>query len=314
MLKRKLQVFVSSTFIDLKEERQSTVEAILNAGHIPAGMELFTAGDESQWNIIKRWIEESDVYMLILGGRYGSIEDISKKSYTHLEYEYAIELGKPFFAIVISDKALDEKVNKEGKKVLELDNQRGLKDFKKVVTSNMCAFWDDLKDIKLNVNDSIRDIEYRYADSLKGWVKADDTHLGASLEELARLSKENNELKSQLAFQNNNEEIKMIDFLKATKLSNTYKTNTANYTVETLFDLFMGIAYEIHFDPDREQDNNMDDINRLKRHDLLLSAGLPYTLSDKGKSLYSYVEVENIERQEKPIILPEHPFIGAPSY
>jgi len=252
--------------------------------------------------------------MLILGGRYGSIEDISKKSYTHLEYEYAIELGKPFFAIVISDKALDEKVNKEGKKVLELDNQRGLKDFKKVVTSNMCAFWDDLKDIKLNVNDSIRDIEYRYADSLKGWVKADDTHLGASLEELARLSKENNELKSQLAFQNNNEEIKMIDFLKATKLSNTYKTNTANYTVETLFDLFMGIAYEIHFDPDREQDNNMDDINRLKRHDLLLSAGLPYTLSDKGKSLYSYVEVENIERQEKPIILPEHPFIGAPSY
>jgi hypothetical protein len=77
MQKRKLQVFVSSTFIDLKEERQSAVEAILNAGHIPAGMELFKAGDESQWNIIKDWIEESDVYMLILGGRYGSIESKS---------------------------------------------------------------------------------------------------------------------------------------------------------------------------------------------------------------------------------------------
>lgn len=44
----------------------------------------------------KNWIEESDVYMLILGGRYGSIEPKSGKSYTQLEYEYALELGKPF--------------------------------------------------------------------------------------------------------------------------------------------------------------------------------------------------------------------------
>lgn len=38
MPKKKLQVFVSSTYVDLKEERQAAVEAILNAGHIPAGM------------------------------------------------------------------------------------------------------------------------------------------------------------------------------------------------------------------------------------------------------------------------------------
>jgi hypothetical protein len=88
--KKKLQVFVSSTYIDLKEERQAAVEAILTAGHIPAGMELFTAGDQSQMQVIKRWIDESDVFLLILGGRYGSIEPQSQKSYIHLEYEYAI--------------------------------------------------------------------------------------------------------------------------------------------------------------------------------------------------------------------------------
>ncbi|WP_210422467.1 DUF4062 domain-containing protein [Spirosoma sp. KCTC 42546] len=38
--RRKLQVFVSSTYTDLKEERQAAVEAILTARHIPAGMEL----------------------------------------------------------------------------------------------------------------------------------------------------------------------------------------------------------------------------------------------------------------------------------
>ena len=198
MQKRKLQVFVSSTYLDLREERQTAVQAILNAGHIPAGMELFTSGDESQWTIIKRWIEESDVYMLLLGGRYGSIETKSGKSYTHLEYDYAVELGKPLFAIVTSDKAIDEKVSKVGKNVLELDNPQGLKDFKRVVVSNMCAFWDDLKDIKLNINDSIRDIEYRYADNLKGWVKADDIDYSSISEELARLSKENSELKIEL--------------------------------------------------------------------------------------------------------------------
>ena len=73
-MKRKLQVFISSTYSDLKEERQAAVEAILKAAHIPAGMELFTAGNKSQMATIERWIDESDVFMLILGGRYGSIE------------------------------------------------------------------------------------------------------------------------------------------------------------------------------------------------------------------------------------------------
>ena len=71
--KKKLQVFVSSTYSDLRDERQAAVEAILTAGHIPAGMELFAAGDQSQMEVIKRWIDESDVFLLILGGRYGSM-------------------------------------------------------------------------------------------------------------------------------------------------------------------------------------------------------------------------------------------------
>ena len=73
MKKIKLQVFVSSTYTDLIEERQIAVEAILDAGHIPAGMELFRAG-KSQMKTIHKWIDNSDAYMLILGGRYGSIE------------------------------------------------------------------------------------------------------------------------------------------------------------------------------------------------------------------------------------------------
>jgi hypothetical protein len=78
--RKKLQVFISSTYTDLQLERQAAVEAILLSGHIPAGMELFAAGDQSQLETIKRWIDSSDVFMLILGGRYGSIEPKSNTS------------------------------------------------------------------------------------------------------------------------------------------------------------------------------------------------------------------------------------------
>lgn len=146
MKEKKLQVFVSSTYNDLKEERQAAVEAILSSGNIPAGMELFTAGDETQMIVIKRWIEESDVYLLILGGRYGSIEKNSGKSYTHLEYEYALSINKPLFAVVITDKALDIKAkDSDWRSVIERDNPKLLDEFRNQVLKNLVKFWEDSK-------------------------------------------------------------------------------------------------------------------------------------------------------------------------
>lgn len=61
---KKLQIFVSSTFLDMKEERQAAVESILEAGHIPAGMELFNSSDQTQWEVIQRWIERRCAILL----------------------------------------------------------------------------------------------------------------------------------------------------------------------------------------------------------------------------------------------------------
>src|SRR5690606_30506422 len=123
-MKKKLQVFVSSTYEDLKIDRQAAVSAILKAGHIPAGMELFTSGDKSQMETIRRWIDESDVYMLILGGRYGSVEPTTGVSYTELEYDYALELEKPLFSVVIKDDTLEERVKKDGTNLMEKENPK----------------------------------------------------------------------------------------------------------------------------------------------------------------------------------------------
>ena len=59
---------------------------------IPAGMELFPATDEDQFEFIKRIIDDCDYYLLIIGGRYGSVT-ADGISYTELEYEYALKLG-----------------------------------------------------------------------------------------------------------------------------------------------------------------------------------------------------------------------------
>lgn len=187
ILKKKLQVFISSTFLDLKDERQAAVEAILDAGHIPAGMELFKAGNEGQLKTIKRWIDESDVYLLILGGRYGSLDTESGKSYTHLEYEYAIGKGMPVFAVILSDSWLFTKAANEGReKVFEQAESKKYEQFKGFVHSKVIRPVDDLKDIKLSVHTTMNEFKELY--QFSGWVK------GSEVEDNSKIIKENREL------------------------------------------------------------------------------------------------------------------------
>ena len=42
-----------------------------------------------QWNVITQMIDECDAYLLLIGGRYGSIDHDVNCSYTEKEYEYA---------------------------------------------------------------------------------------------------------------------------------------------------------------------------------------------------------------------------------
>lgn len=199
-MKRKLQVFVSSTYSDLLPERQAAVAAILKAGHIPAGMELFTAADRSQMTTIKQWIDESDVYMLILGGRYGSIEPTSGISYTELEYDYAVEQKKPLFAVVTTEAALETKIRSNGTIFGEKENPKQLGLFRSKVLSNISSFFEDPKDIRLCVHESLADMALNR--ELKGWVSGDEVVDTKPLfDEIKKLSDENRQLKEALAEQ-----------------------------------------------------------------------------------------------------------------
>lgn len=115
---KRYQVFVSSTYADLKEERLHVIQALMEMDCIPAGMELFPAADEEQWEFIKRVIDDCDYYLLIIGGRYGSTTD-DGISYTEKEFDYAVENGLKVLALIHGqpDNIPFGKSEKQGKSV-----------------------------------------------------------------------------------------------------------------------------------------------------------------------------------------------------
>jgi hypothetical protein len=240
MMNSKLQVFISSTYQDLISERQAAVEAILKSGNIPAGMELFIAGDKSQWEVIQRWISDSDIYMIILGGRYGSIEPSSGLSYTELEYDFAVSSGKPYFAVVIHEDALEKRIKTVGSSVLEKDNPDKLSSFRTKVLSKMSSFFSDHKDVKLSVLEAIPQLAQEY--ELKGWIRATEVpDTKALADELSRLHTENKELREKIMAQS-----KQIDKSRSSAPSSEKE-------FAELFDLFSSIMVDIrHLKPSFE--------------------------------------------------------------
>ncbi|MEB7733449.1 DUF4062 domain-containing protein [Mammaliicoccus sciuri] len=169
-IEKKFQIFVSSTYKDLKKERQALVEAILESNNIPAGMELFNASSSSQWQIIEKWIKEADIVVLLVGERYGTIDDKSGKSFTHLEFDYATKLNKPIFVFKMSEDYIKQREINEKAKLVEQTNQTKFKEFTDLILKdrNSSLDIDSIDKLKLEVTKSL----YSETKNLPGgWVK-----------------------------------------------------------------------------------------------------------------------------------------------
>lgn len=171
---KKIQIFVSSTHDDLIKERQSMVEGILNAGHIPAGMELF-GGPDSIIKTIQKWINDSDMFILLLGGRYGSIYEDEGISYTEWEYQYAKKINKPVCVIVLSEKMLLQNAENMGKKnIFEEKYKKKYEKFKSsIMKKDICIEVSTLDGIisavQTHINSTFNNPDY----DLVGWVRGD---------------------------------------------------------------------------------------------------------------------------------------------
>lgn len=187
------QVFVSSTYLDLLPARQAVIKTLLEADCIPAGMELFPASDDDRWTLIKRVIDNSDYYIVIVGGRYGSVDEDTGLSYTEMEFDYAVATGTPVMGFI---HGAPEDIPA---KHVERDEAAAehLAKFKQKVQQKMCKFWTTPDNLAGDVALSL--IQIRKTHPAVGWVRGDRAMTADTRAEMAELRERVVELEQELA-------------------------------------------------------------------------------------------------------------------
>jgi hypothetical protein len=93
-------VFVSSTWVDLQPERQAVEDSLQRVREVRfIGMEYFGSHDETTKKVSILEIEQCQLYLGIIGGRYGS-------GITEAEYHRARDLGLPCFIYIKPDESV----------------------------------------------------------------------------------------------------------------------------------------------------------------------------------------------------------------
>lgn len=187
-MEKRYQVFLSSTYEDLKTERAEVMLALLELDCIPSGMELFPAADESAWNFIKRAIDESDYYILIIGGRYGSMSP-ENISWTEREFKYAESIDKPRLAFIHGAPKEIPSGKTDG-------HQEELEKFKVYVQKKRISKeWTTAKELGGVVSRSM--VQLMKRTPAIGWIRADEVSEG-SKDEILELRRKLDEAQKQI--------------------------------------------------------------------------------------------------------------------
>jgi len=188
---KRYQVFLSSTYEDLKEERLEVMKAILELDCIPCGMEYFPAASEDQWTYIKELIEQCDYYVVVVAGRYGST-DPNGISYTQKEYEYAISQNVPTISFLHSDPgSIPSKLSEETK-----EGKKKLKDFQNQIRTRLCKEWGSVHELGAVVSRSLTQLIKR--NPRPGWVRSDGLASSEASEEILKLKRKVEEQEKEL--------------------------------------------------------------------------------------------------------------------
>ena len=191
-MEKRYQIFISSTFRDLEKERQEVMHALLELDCMPAGMELFPAANDTQWNLIKKVIDDCDYYLLILGGRYGTIGP-DGIGYTEMEYLYALESGKPTIAFIHKEPGKIVADNSESTE----EGKAKLKAFRELVERKLCKYWSTPQELGSVVSRSL--IQLIKSSPAIGWVRANELADREATMELLQLRRKVEELQNELS-------------------------------------------------------------------------------------------------------------------
>lgn len=224
MGEKKYQVFISSTYDDLKDERKAVEEVVIRAGDIPVGMEAFPAADDEQFEFIKSIIDSCDYYLLLIAGRYGSVAS-DGLSYTEKEYDYAAAKGLPVLVMLRSE--LEQLTVSKSEKT-ERGKRALIAFIQKVSEKRLRKEWTSLDGLKLGVREALD-----HAKATKprpGWVRGDKTASIDVLEELNELRKERAAAEKNAGPRISLEESELAGLETIISMSGTQKVRQQGYT------------------------------------------------------------------------------------
>lgn len=125
------QIFISSTYKDLIPHREIIWDMLLSLDLNISGMEKFGARPEKPLETCLKEVEESDIFIGIIGMRYGSVDTKTGKSFTQLEYEKAVDLGLEVLVYMIDEKNALIRADS-----IDPENHIKLKDFKSTLSNS----------------------------------------------------------------------------------------------------------------------------------------------------------------------------------
>jgi hypothetical protein len=280
----KYQMFISSTWQDLKEERNNVIETILKHNQFPIGMEMFNADNDAQWKVIKRTIDSSDLYILLIGHRYGSLtKDKKPVSYTEKEFNYAKRKGTMPVLAFIRDRhyPIDiAKVDKEHEKKLDAFIER-VKDCGITVD-----FWTTGDDLAKKISSALSNQINKFNDtenSPYGWVKQSSIKSsGLSMSEMSILNNSNsiNQFLEDTAeqFEMVNEDVEKLNFdEKGNCVNERFRTLTCKSDVTHTFMKFKG---------DKPGSSHVMDV--INTSDFKIAKKLPYIICYQDEKILNF--------------------------
>ncbi len=141
-MQQRCQIYISSSYMDLIEERKIVIESVLHLGQFPMGAEFLKATNVKQFDAISKCIKESDCVILVVGEKYGSIYPDEGVSYTEAEYNYALTNGIPVLVFI--------------KNIATNDVSDNLKKFReKLLTNTTVSFWNDEAELDARVSSAL---------------------------------------------------------------------------------------------------------------------------------------------------------------
>lgn len=245
-MNKKYTVFLSSTYDDLREERNEVIHALLELDCIPCGMEYFPSDNDKQFEFIKSIIDECDYYILIIAGRYGTIGK-NGKSYTEMEYRYAIEKGIPVLTFIHSDiGSISYDKSEQSDK-----SKSKLEEFKKYVSKDkMARYWNGKEDLAGKVSRAMISTIKRHP--TVGWVRGNYAYDEATIIKMQSLYEENLSYKEKMInkkeqqkLKNGKDNVKIVfDVLEEKYPEGLLRNEIIEFTWDEIFKIYGQVFLE----------------------------------------------------------------------